>query len=337
MRNPDGTVQHNAHLLGFFRRLCKLLYMKIRPVIVFDGAPPMLKKNTLKNRNKKKLTGQVIFCPRKSRQTNRCTTLIALARRFYFGLKPFHFGLNSDKRYSDKRYAMLSDCGHLFQVQIRKIAQKLLLNQLRAHQLAAESGGGGGSKGEADGSRGRAGPGAADGGTKTFDFSNPNKARTAQTEAAASGAGQDTGRDEAAGSRQAGDDEMEEVDGEKLDEAREGGAAASADGDDARQGGDSEGGGGHRRRVRQLRDDDYSDGEYAAGQNSGARGERSRRRPASGDVRQTGGDDSMEEDEESEGEKEIAQKFGRREAVSQSQFTVWCQGGVQSGADYEPN
>ena len=80
MRNPDGTVQHNAHLMGFFRRLCKLLYMKIRPVIVFDGAPPMLKKNTLKNRNKKKLTGQVRSSPQKSRETNRWATLIALTR-----------------------------------------------------------------------------------------------------------------------------------------------------------------------------------------------------------------------------------------------------------------
>jgi DNA excision repair protein ERCC-5 len=47
MRQADGSATPNAHLLGFFRRLCKLLYMRVRPVIVFDGPAPMLKRRTL--------------------------------------------------------------------------------------------------------------------------------------------------------------------------------------------------------------------------------------------------------------------------------------------------
>merc|ERR1719502_1498864 len=39
-----------AHLLGFFRRICKLLYLKIKPVFVFDGPPPVLKRQTLRLR-----------------------------------------------------------------------------------------------------------------------------------------------------------------------------------------------------------------------------------------------------------------------------------------------
>ncbi|KAL1124476.1 hypothetical protein AAG570_001102 [Ranatra chinensis] len=37
----------NAHLLGLFRRICKLLYFRIRPVFVFDGGVPALKRKTI--------------------------------------------------------------------------------------------------------------------------------------------------------------------------------------------------------------------------------------------------------------------------------------------------
>jgi hypothetical protein len=47
MRDKDGRALVNAHVLGFFRRICKLLFYGIRPVFVFDGGAPALKKNTI--------------------------------------------------------------------------------------------------------------------------------------------------------------------------------------------------------------------------------------------------------------------------------------------------
>ncbi|KAJ6421055.1 hypothetical protein OIU84_028432 [Salix udensis] len=37
----------NAHLLCFFRRICKFLYLRTKPVFVFDGATPALKRRTV--------------------------------------------------------------------------------------------------------------------------------------------------------------------------------------------------------------------------------------------------------------------------------------------------
>lgn len=48
-QDRHGTPKPNAHLLGLFTRICKLLYYKIKPVFVFDGGVPMLKKNTIVN------------------------------------------------------------------------------------------------------------------------------------------------------------------------------------------------------------------------------------------------------------------------------------------------
>jgi hypothetical protein len=43
-----------AHLLGLFHRICKLLFYRIKPVFVFDGRPPQIKKDMIAKRRMKK-------------------------------------------------------------------------------------------------------------------------------------------------------------------------------------------------------------------------------------------------------------------------------------------
>eukprot|EP00850_Spirogloea_muscicola_P005054 SM000022S07268 [mRNA] locus=s22:846212:846478:- [translate_table: standard] len=47
MRDGHGEMIRNAHLLGFLRRIVKLLFLKARPVFVFDGGTPALKRRTV--------------------------------------------------------------------------------------------------------------------------------------------------------------------------------------------------------------------------------------------------------------------------------------------------
>ncbi|KAI9184029.1 DNA repair protein rad2 [Blastocladiella emersonii ATCC 22665] len=47
MRDAHGDAVDGAHLLGFFRRICKLLFWGVKPVFVFDGAAPPLKQATM--------------------------------------------------------------------------------------------------------------------------------------------------------------------------------------------------------------------------------------------------------------------------------------------------
>lgn len=54
-RDKDGNPLPNAHLLGVFHRVCKLLNDGIRPVFVFDGGVPVLKRQTLASRRQKKI------------------------------------------------------------------------------------------------------------------------------------------------------------------------------------------------------------------------------------------------------------------------------------------
>ncbi|KAH8994897.1 PIN domain-like protein [Lactarius akahatsu] len=54
MRDKEGKALVNAHVLGFLRRICKLLFYGIKPVFVFDGGAPALKRNTIAERKRKK-------------------------------------------------------------------------------------------------------------------------------------------------------------------------------------------------------------------------------------------------------------------------------------------
>ncbi|KAK5800697.1 hypothetical protein VI817_002909 [Penicillium citrinum] len=54
VRDKEGNALRNSHVVGFFRRICKLLYFGIRPVFVFDGGAPILKRQTIAARKKRR-------------------------------------------------------------------------------------------------------------------------------------------------------------------------------------------------------------------------------------------------------------------------------------------
>ncbi|KAJ5924210.1 XPG/RAD2 endonuclease [Penicillium verhagenii] len=54
VRDKEGNALRNSHIVGFFRRICKLLYVGIRPVFVFDGGAPILKRETINKRKRRR-------------------------------------------------------------------------------------------------------------------------------------------------------------------------------------------------------------------------------------------------------------------------------------------
>lgn len=54
MRDKEGRTLANAHILGFFWRICKLLHFGLRPVFVFDGGAPVMKRQTLIGRKNRR-------------------------------------------------------------------------------------------------------------------------------------------------------------------------------------------------------------------------------------------------------------------------------------------
>ncbi|CAO1613124.1 unnamed protein product [Jaminaea pallidilutea] len=54
MRDKEGRTLANAHILGFFWRICKLLHFGLRPVFVFDGGAPVMKRQTLIGRKSRR-------------------------------------------------------------------------------------------------------------------------------------------------------------------------------------------------------------------------------------------------------------------------------------------
>ncbi|KUJ18937.1 PIN domain-like protein [Mollisia scopiformis] len=54
VRDKEGNALRNSHIVGFFRRICKLLYFGIKPVFVFDGGAPALKRQTVLGRKRRR-------------------------------------------------------------------------------------------------------------------------------------------------------------------------------------------------------------------------------------------------------------------------------------------
>lgn len=57
-RDAQGSPVANAHLLGLLQRVCKLLFYGVKPVFVFDGGVPQLKRQTLAARQDRRATAQ---------------------------------------------------------------------------------------------------------------------------------------------------------------------------------------------------------------------------------------------------------------------------------------
>lgn len=58
IRDKRGILAENSHILGLFNRICKLLHFKIKPVFVFDGGVPALKRQTIEERRLRRENAQ---------------------------------------------------------------------------------------------------------------------------------------------------------------------------------------------------------------------------------------------------------------------------------------
>ncbi|KZF24176.1 PIN domain-like protein [Xylona heveae TC161] len=54
VRDKEGNALRNSHVVGFFRRICKLLFFGIKPIFVFDGGAPALKRQTILGRKQRR-------------------------------------------------------------------------------------------------------------------------------------------------------------------------------------------------------------------------------------------------------------------------------------------
>lgn len=54
VRDAEGNTLPLSHIVGFFRRICKLLYFGIQPVFIFDGGAPALKRQTINKRRERR-------------------------------------------------------------------------------------------------------------------------------------------------------------------------------------------------------------------------------------------------------------------------------------------
>jgi hypothetical protein len=59
MRDDEGRMIQNGHIVGTLRRICKLLYHRIRTVFVFDGGVPFLKRRIMEKRRQRQAFDEV--------------------------------------------------------------------------------------------------------------------------------------------------------------------------------------------------------------------------------------------------------------------------------------
>ncbi|XP_030749487.1 DNA repair protein complementing XP-G cells homolog [Sitophilus oryzae] len=57
-QDSKGQSVPNSHLIGIYHRVCKLLYFRIKPIFVFDGGVPALKRQTIERRVQSKLKNE---------------------------------------------------------------------------------------------------------------------------------------------------------------------------------------------------------------------------------------------------------------------------------------
>ena len=50
LKDGDGEPIRGSHIVGFFKRICKLLFLRVKPIFVFDGPPIPLKFAALRKR-----------------------------------------------------------------------------------------------------------------------------------------------------------------------------------------------------------------------------------------------------------------------------------------------
>ena len=75
MRDDEGKMKRNAHLIGTIRRVLKLLFHRIRPLFVFDGATPQLKLRTVQARRRKRNISEV------GKHTNAQKLLLSIIKK----------------------------------------------------------------------------------------------------------------------------------------------------------------------------------------------------------------------------------------------------------------
>ncbi|KAJ4960439.1 hypothetical protein NE237_020349 [Protea cynaroides] len=138
MRDDKGEMVRNAHLLGFFRRICKLLYLRTKPVFVFDGGTPALKRRTVIARRRQRENAQA-----KIRKTAEKLLLNHLKS---MKLKELAADIESQK-HDPKGKKIVSDAGDMTQTSsklndaVPGAKNQEMLDELLAASLAAEEDG----------------------------------------------------------------------------------------------------------------------------------------------------------------------------------------------------